>query len=264
MTLVRALRAGVDIDGDGKPDLSGANLAYFGQSLGAFYGTLVNAIEPAIPAAVLNVGGGSAIETARWSLAFRPLLAFYLGLRSPALLNAGRDFEEQYPVRYTPAVILTAPKAAAVGEVIDRLEWLEASGAPLAYAPLLRSATPMNNPIKRVLFQFATGDETVPNPANSLLIRAANLREVSSEYRHDLARKVVPSLPENPHAFLAFFDQGLAGQAIMFAGHQQALAFLSGAGDTVPDANSIVRVLFGTDLFVTPAMLPETPNYPAR
>jgi len=54
--------------------------------------------------------------------------------------------------------------------------------------PICGGSTLPGVPIKRVLFQFARGDQTVPNPANSAWIRAAYMREWVLLYRHDLAR----------------------------------------------------------------------------
>src|SRR5712692_9716532 len=65
--MIRALRQGMDLDGDGRPDLDGSRLAYIGQSLGAFYGSLLTALEPDLPVSVLNTGGGAAAKAGRWS-----------------------------------------------------------------------------------------------------------------------------------------------------------------------------------------------------
>ena len=259
--VVRAIRAGMDLDGDGRLDLNPFALSYVGQSLGSFYGSLVTAIEPSIPVSVLNVGGGSAIESIRYSPSLRLLAVLYFINRKPPLLNAPFNFDEQYPERYQPVEILTVDGAAAVGEVMDRLEWIEAQGAPFSFAPLFKSATPPGQFIKRVLLQAAWGDMTVPNPSNSLLIRAANLRENSSFYRHDYARLVAPDLPANPHPFLAWLIGTQAQQAIATAANAQALMFIQSGTEQVPDVNFIVRPIFGRDLFETPAFLPEGPNF---
>src|SRR5262249_5590710 len=44
LQLVRAVRAGIDLDGDGKPDLDAGRIYYAGQSLGAIYGTMLSAL----------------------------------------------------------------------------------------------------------------------------------------------------------------------------------------------------------------------------
>ena len=149
--------------------------------MGAFYGTLVSAMEPAIQAAVLNVGGGSNTEALRVSQSFRPVARLLLGLRVPSLLNIGDpadvtsyDYNEQYPFRDQGVTVLNVPGAAALQEAFERMEWLQASGDPATYAPWLKWNPSFDASYKRVLFQIALGDQTVPNPANSLLIRAAD------------------------------------------------------------------------------------------
>jgi hypothetical protein len=254
--LIRALRTGIDFDGDGRPDLNGHNLAYYGQSLGSYYGSLLTAIEPALPVSVLNVGGGSAVEAGHWSPTIRLLLTFYMLRRRPLLLNAGLGFDDQYPSRYQPVQVFNVPGAPAIGEVLDRLEWLEAQGAPFAFAPLFKSATPAGQFIKRVLFQIAQGDQTVPNPANSLLIRAANLRENTVLYRHDLARAAAPELSANPHGYLAWFISDGTARAIAIASLTQAQIFIASGAEIVPDVDSAMRAYFEI-----PAFLPETPNF---
>jgi hypothetical protein len=257
MQLVRVIRAGVDLDGDGTPDLDPARISYIGQSLGAFYGTLFMAVEPNVLSATLNVGGGTAIETARTSPAFMPLLQAFLAERVPGLLDASGNVDEEHPARGEPVRILTRPASLMLQTMFEQLEWLESPGAPATYAHHLRWATLPEVPIKRVLFQVALGDQTVPNPSSSLLIRAAGGHHTTSLYRHDLARERFRALPENPHAFLAWFDTPF-GMPIAQAGWRQALLFFMGRGDDVPDVNPIVRLLYGRDLFIVPTDLPET------
>jgi hypothetical protein len=259
--MVRALRAGMDLDGDGRADLSRDQVAYVGQSLGSFYGTLLTAVDASVPVSVLNVGGGSQTESARWSPSLRLLATLYMLVRRPAVLNSGLGFDEQYPLRHQAVEVLTRPGAADVGEVLDRLEWIEAQGAPLSYAPLFYSATPAGSPLKQVLFQMAAGDRVVPNPSNSLLVRAANLQDRAVIYRHDLARQVAPELPDDPHGFLAFLIRDGAAQAIGLAAHAQVVGFVLSGGRQIPDVNAPLRAVFGRDLFVPAEALPEVREY---
>lgn len=260
LAMARAIKLGLDVDGDGRPDLDGSKMAFWGQSLGAFVGTLVTATSPDIPAAVLNVGGASGVETARVSLSLRPLVQGYLGLRAPALLNAFPDYDEQYVGRDEPVKILNVPGAADLKDVFERLEWIEAAGAPSTYAPHLTTAPLDGVPAKRVLFQFAIGDQTVPNPSNSLLVRCADGQAMTSIYRHDLARALRPELPANPHTYFAFLLD-VNGAPISLAVLGQAAAFVQSGENAIPDANYLVRPFFGIDLFETPAVLPETTGF---
>ena len=56
--LVRTIQGGLDLKGDGQPDLDATKIYYVGESLGSMYGTIFSALEPAVRASVLNVGGG--------------------------------------------------------------------------------------------------------------------------------------------------------------------------------------------------------------
>jgi hypothetical protein len=262
--LIRAIHSGLDLLGDGSTVVSRTSIAVYGNSLGSYYGSLAAAIDPDLPAGVFSVNGGSILEAIRYSPTLRQLGISYFAQRKPLLLNSAGDFDEQYPLRYQAVQVLERPNAAAVGEALDRLDWIQSSGNPMSYAPYFRWATLDDNPIKRVLIQIAVGDQTVPNPANSQFIRAANLREFTSVYRHDLAVPLAPELPDNPHSYLSWLIASPAGRAIAGAGLAQAGAFLAGQGDSVPDANSLVHPIFGKDLFEIPALPPELPNFIKR
>lgn len=262
-TLVRAIRNGIDLDGDGTADLSRSNISLFAQSLGSYYGSLVTAVDPAVGSAVLNAGGGSAMEALRKGASYRILATAYLLIRNPSLATLTGDFDEQYPDRYREVIVLDKPNAAAIGMVMDRLDWLQASGSPLSYAPYFFSATPAGSPLKRILMQAAIGDQTVPNSASSQLMRSANLVQNTSIYRHDVAAQLAAELPANPHTYLAWLIETPAQKAISNAALTQAALFLSGT-DGVPDVNSLVRPLFGRDLFEIPAIPPEAQNFVKR
>lgn len=260
MAVVRAIQSGIDLDGDGKRDLNPEELCYWGQSLGAFYGTLFASLEPALTSAVLNVGGAGGTETARLSTAFRPLLRTLLDRRQPSLLNALPDFDEEYVERNQPVKVLERAGAAELQDEFERLEWIEASGAPSTYAPHLSRAPRDGMSPKKMLFQFALGDQTVPNPSNSLLSRAAGAEARTVVYRHDLAREFLPTLPLNPHIYFAYLLEPGAFP-IADAVLQQAALFSAGGGVAVPDVNPIARLFFGMDLFETPLVLPEGTNF---
>lgn len=296
MSVVRAIQAGIDLDGDGQPDLNPEGMSYWGQSLGAFYGTLFMAMEPTVSTGVLNVGGGSATETARLSVGLHPLIRELLDTRQPSLLNAmsmsdpialpiipsafahkrafgsdcsgafsfacsfALDFDEEYTGRDQPVKVLSVPGAAELQDEFERLEWIEASGAPTTYAPHLTTAPRDGMSAKNMLFQFALGDQTVPNPSNSLLSRAADAQERTVVYRHDLAREFLPSLPADPHVYFSYLLEPGAFP-IADAVLQQAAAFAASGGLTIMDVNPVPRLYFGTDLFETPAVLPESTNF---
>jgi hypothetical protein len=79
---------------------------------------------------------------------------------------------------------------------------------------------------KKVLYQFAYGDQTVPNPTSATLMRAGGLQDVTTFYRNDRT----PSAGSNPHGFL--LDPTLTGRNL---GQAQVLDFLASGGETISD-----------------------------
>src|SRR5262245_29399537 len=60
MQLVRVIQVGVDVDGDGVPDLDPSRIYYFGASFGGGLGVQFVAIEPDVRVGAFNVPGGAA------------------------------------------------------------------------------------------------------------------------------------------------------------------------------------------------------------
>ena len=261
MQLVREIQVGVDVDGNGSRDLDPAKISYAGQSFGGIYGTQFMALEPAAHAGVLNVPGGSITEIARLSPIFRSLIGLALITRSPSLYNVPPDpilqnFVENIPLRNQPILVDTVPGASAIQEYLDRAQWAQESGDPVAYAPHLRAEPLAGESAKAVIVQFAKGDKTVPNPTASALIRAGNLADRATYFRNDLAFATVPGYTvKNPHTFLT----NLGGTAAPFAvaAQQQLAMFLASAGTVTIDPDG------AGPLFETPIAgpLPETLNF---
>jgi hypothetical protein len=271
LQLVRAIRAGIDVDGDDAPDLDASRIYYGGQSLGGLYGTILNALEPEIRAATLNVGGATVATIAQISPSYRGLATEALSKRVPSLLNKGDSWDGDSVLRDQPVKRITVAGAVAIQDYYERIEWLGNEGDPIAFAPHLKTSPLAGASPKPVLFQFALGDRTVPNPANSALIRAADGREQSWMYRHDLARKVVPDLPVNPHPYLVLFVDlegdtiklpGVLGLGISSFVQGQMAGFFTADGASIPNPNNpLVQLLIGAPLFEVPAKLPENLNF---
>jgi hypothetical protein len=231
MQLVKVLRDGVDVDGDGADDLSRKRIYYAGQSFGGIYGTQLLGLERDIRAGVPNVPGGPIIEIARLSPSFRILVGLSLLTRVPALYNAIpnpglSNFHENIPLRGQPPVA-ASPDESAIQQLIDRTEWAQQAANPAAYAPYLSSP---------VIFQFARGDQTVPNPTTSAILRACRCADRATLYRHDLAYAANPALPKNPHTFLTNVANPAAAPFAVAAQQQMATFFLSDGATTVdPD-----------------------------
>jgi hypothetical protein len=250
MQLVKVLRRGVDVDGDGADDLSRKRIYYAGQSFGGIYGTQFLGLERRIRAGVLNVPGGPIIEIARLSPNFRILVGLSLLTRTPPLYNAVpnaglTNFHENIPLRGQPAVTAT-PDETAIQLLIDRNEWAQQSANPAAYAPYVR---------KPVIYQFARGDQTVPNPTTSAILRACACADRATLYRHDRAYAINPALPKNPHTFLTNVALPAAAP-FAFAAQQQLTTFLASDGASTVDPDGPLPI------FETPtSMVPEDLAY---
>ena len=202
MQLVRAICRGVDVDGDGSVDLDRERMVYFGQSFGGIYGTLLMAVDPLVRVGVLNVAGGPIVEIARQSPVFRGLVVDQLKRRQPPLMNGEQDFTESIPLPGEAPVREPAAGALDIQAYFDRAEWLSQPANPVAFAPYLKQAPLLGVGVKAVLYQWAVGDRTVPNPTTAALLRAGVLQPVSSLYRHDPAG--VSERFKNPHGFLVW------------------------------------------------------------
>ena len=258
MQLVRQVEVGIDIDGDGTPDLNAQRIYYAGQSFGGIYGTKLLGIEPNIKAGVPNVPGGSIAEVARLG-AFRVLTAVALATRQPQLLNLpptpnvpvpfNLNFNENMPLRDLPLVVNNVPGATAIAQVLDRFEWVQQSGNPVSYAPLIRKSPLPGNAPKPVIVQFAKGDVTVPNPTTSALLRAGALQDRATFFRNDLAFAANPGVPKNPHTFLTNIAIP-ASQPYAIAAQQQIAAFFASNGALTIDPDG------PGPFFETPIVLP--------
>jgi hypothetical protein len=249
MQLVREIRVGMDVDGDGTPDLDPSRIYYLGQSLGGIYGTIFLAVEPNVLFGVPNVPGGSLLQIARLSPDFRVLVALALAIRTPSLLNEPfPNFNEALPLRDQPPLINMVPGADAIQQYFDHSDWVGQAGDPVAYAPYLRKAPLSGMPGKSVIIQFAKGDQTVPNPTSSALIRAGALTDRTTYYRNDLAFAADPSVPKNPHIFLVLLVPDPLIRSIAFAAQQQIATFFDSGGTVTIDPDSLTGPLF-PDLF---------------
>jgi hypothetical protein len=255
MQLVREIEVGMDVDGDSHADLDPARIYYFGQSFGGIYGTKFLAVEPNVSAGVPNVGGGGINEISRLGT-FRPLVTASLAARVPSLLNLPGGFDENIPLRNLPPVVNTVPGAIAIQEVLEHTEWVSQSGNPVAYAPHLRASPLAGVPAKSILFQFAKGDQTVPNPTTTAILRAGGLRDRATFFRNDLAFAADPTVPKNPHTFLTRITTPSVA-AVAFGAQRQIATFFASHGVTIIDPDG------AGPLFEVPIVgpLPEDLSY---
>ena len=266
MQLVRQIQVGIDVDGDGAADLDPARIYYFGQSFGGIYGTIFLGVERNVRVGVPNVPGGPIADIIRLSPVFRGLFALAAFNRA---LPGAPQFNENLPLRDQPALTNSVPTAIALQEFTEQLEWAAQAGNPVAYAPYISKSPLGRNPVKSVIFQYAKGDMTVPNPTTTAIVRAGDLQNRVTYYRNDLAFALDPAspshpggAPRNPHTFLTSiavpppFVPGIAQRVAFQAQAQIASFFASDGSDTIdPDGAG--------PLFETPIVppLPEGLNF---
>ena len=214
MQLARQIEVGMDIDGDTVADLDPARIYYWGASNGGVYGTTFLAVEPRVRVGAPIVAGGPGIELTRLSPGFRPLLGPALAATIPSLINVGGpsgfEFNENMPLRDELPLVNNVPGAFLLQVDFDSLELLFQSGNPVAYAVHLRKKPLVGVPAKSVILQFGRGDLLVPNPGTTAMLRAGDLRDRATFYRHDLAfadplrNPTGVEVPVDSHSFLFF------------------------------------------------------------
>ena len=201
MQLVRVIQQGMDITGNGTSVVDASRIYYFGQSLGGMDGMVLMGAEPAVRAGVINVAGGPFMETARLSLgtitgsgSFLPIdfrdtiVGALLAARKPLLNNLGAPkFNENIPLRDQPPLVNTVKGSDAIQQFIDFLEWAGVAGDPVGWAPYANEEPLGGGQPKPVIVQFALGDQVVPNPTTSTLVRAGGFEGNTTVYRLDLA-----------------------------------------------------------------------------
>jgi len=260
MQLVRQVEVGLDFDGDGRPDLNAQRIYYAGQSFGGIYGTIFLGVEPALKAGVPNVAGGSITEVARLG-GFRPLTGIALASRTPSLINvthpSGIVFDENMPLRNEPPRTNNVAGAMAIQQALDRFEWVQQAGNPVSYAAYIRKQPPRDQDAKPVIFQFAKGDMTVPNPTATAILRAGDLADRAVFFRNDLAYAANPAVGKNPHTFLTNIGSP-AGAPYAVAAQQQIAAFFASNGTVLIDPDGAAGPFFEVPIA---GPLPETLNF---
>lgn len=255
MQLVRVIQeGGMDGDGDGAPDLDPRRIYYFGQSLGGAYGMMFTVVEPVVRASALIVSGGPFIDVGRLGT-FRSIVGFGLSLRTPLLLNAPPlapplwGFEDNMPLRNQPPLTNEVAGAIDLQNYFDRVEWVSQSSNPVSFARHVRKDPLPGVHAKPLIIQFAKGDVTVPTLTTTNMVRAGDLADRTTFYRHDLAYASTPGLPKDPHAFFIDPLSPLMGPVALAAQDQIAVFFASDGKVTIdPDGPN--------PFFETPAVPP--------
>jgi pimeloyl-ACP methyl ester carboxylesterase len=272
-------------------NLDPSHIYYVGQSFGSTVGTLFTAVDPTVPAAVLNGDGGTSTDIARLALTGRPLgLAFLASLNDPALFNVASlgappenyfhdQFNDNYVFKDEPPVTNDVPGAMAIQAAFEAPDWLGMLGDPLSFAPHLKNAPLPGVPAKKTLFQFGFGDLEVPNPTESDTVQAAGAQTNTSFFQFQVAASLEPALlgvedpaypglPILPHRVLSnptiFTSGNEAELSLALAEQQQAADFFASNGSSITDANQYLIAPFSPEdhIFQTPPnALPEALNF---
>jgi hypothetical protein len=300
MQLVRVIDVGMDVDGNGTRDIDPDRVYYVGVSLGGFIGAEFLAIEPNVTVGVLNNLGGPQIEIDRLRPGSRTQLGSELAARVPSIVTesgiaridglpvtATRFFNENMPlwddnpfladenddplivrlVGEATDVVIQSPVgnavegAMAIQQVFENYEWVSQPGNPVAYAPYLRKDPLSGVPAKSVLVEFSKGDQNVENPTTSAFLRAGDLSEVTTFYRHDLVVAANPTLPTtlwNPHTFVGQITNPIM-RPIALAAQAQTAAFFASDGAQIMQPPGVPAAYFEVGL--VESELPEGLNY---
>jgi hypothetical protein len=267
MQLVRVIEAGVDVDGDGSRELDPSRIYYAGHSLGGMYGAQFFAVDPSVAAAVLNVPVALQAIRGAWSPVFRASRGTWLNQRSPSLINppglaaiggvpvGTPHYNENLPLRNEPPRLNDVAGAMAIQKAFEDIEWAAMSGDAMAYMPHVRKTPLAGVRLRPALIQFAKGDQNVPNPITSMMLRAGELADVTTYYLHDLARAENGALPTNGHGFMPATG-ALAFRQIAIGAQRQIATFFASGGATIinPEPQRFFEVPIRLPL-------PETFNY---
>ena len=264
LQLVRAIQAGVDVDGDGRRDLDSSRIYYYGHSLGSSWGMPLFVLEPAVRAAAFIVPPGTLAYNNILSPGFRTQFGETLAQRSPSLLNAAHGlksldgiattapyFNENLPLRNQPPIVNAVPGAAGIQRVIDRFAWTAQSTNTVAWATLLR-----RSPARPFIVQAARSDTASTNPPVGELIRAGDFANRVFLYRNDL-NFGNDGVPANPHLFLTSATAPPSYARVALGSQHQIATFFEsdGANVTHPTPAELWEAPIRTsldDLFLLP------------
>lgn len=170
--LVEAIRAGIDIDKDGRVDLDIERLAYLGASLGAIQGSEFLSLSEDIDAALLAVGGARVSDIVRFGTLF--------ALLKPVLLP-----KVKAPEQLRAYVVLQSTL-----EVGDGVNW-----APYVLQNRLRGTI-----IPHIAMQNSIPDDIVPDETGLNLARALGVPMIGRVARPDPYIEALPAPQRANHA----------------------------------------------------------------
>jgi hypothetical protein len=215
LQMIRVIQVGMDVDGDGNPDIDASQIYFSGLSQGAHYGAELLALSPDLVGGVLSSGGSPQMEIRRMSPSARGNQAGFLcAVRTPSLINSNGltefggipvqppFFNENKPFRDEPILVNDVPGALAIQALFENVEWVNQQGEAGAFAPHIRKMPLTGVAAKPVIIQFAKTDQSLPNPEESAFVRAGDFADVTTYLRNDLLFADNPNVQKDPHTFL--------------------------------------------------------------
>jgi pimeloyl-ACP methyl ester carboxylesterase len=158
------MRAGIDLDGDGRSALRATDPAYLGVSLGGVIGGVFAAVEPEIRAAVLNVPGGRLAQfagsTSSLAVPFLARFATEAGIPMRTCNGEACRFNADFELLLESA--------------LPNFQTQLDPGDGISYARGMRIEPDPGDP-KAVLIQEGIGDVIVANPLTEALARGIAL-----------------------------------------------------------------------------------------
>ena len=191
MQLVRAIRRGVDVDGDGHVDLDRERIVLLRAVLRRHLRHAADGGGPARRAwACSTWRAGPSWRSRASRRIFRGLVMDQLKRAAAAAHERRAGLHRVHPAAGRGAGARAGRgRARAPGLLRPRGVAAPSPRTRSAFAPYLAQAPLPGVGREAVLFQWAVGDRTVPNPTTAALLRAGELQPVSSLYRHDPARR---------------------------------------------------------------------------
>jgi hypothetical protein len=246
LQLVRVIEVGMDVDGDGSPDLDASRISFHGQSAGGRHGTMLAALDPRVNLVTLSGCCATSPEYGRWNANQRSALGRQLADRVPSLINADGltsidgvpvappYYNENKPLRNRPAVVNTVAGAIEIQEAFETREWAQLAGtnSSRSWLPYLTRRPLAGNSPKTVLVYAFKGDQIAVNPSATEAVIESELLRKTLYYRHDLAFAQDPTMPKNPHMFILMPNSPNALVRAVSRGMQAQIADFHASGGT--------------------------------
>jgi hypothetical protein len=149
------------------------------------------------------------------------------------------------------------PGAIAIQNEIDRIEWADQSGDPIAYAPHLRKQPLDGIPARPVLITFGQGDPVIATATSGNLLRAGDLADRTIYFRTLDAYAqlhITPSAAQLHEWLVSIAGPNISGPGACFAlaGQESAATFLATDGITTLDPNTVIDPQCPSSFFETP------------